>query len=142
MSSQSSKPSPRVQARLAGIILLFVITIIGMLVHTFLTFHSQKSDALVIDLAGRQRMLHQQHMKQLLLVSQGGEADYHYTRQILNESLAALLHGGPAVLTIGEHETVELPPAPSIGIRQKLSQQKTLIEEFATRWIRSFFMNI
>ena len=65
-----------IRAGFAGIISLYLLTMFGILAYTIFTFQSQRSDAVVIDLAGRQRMLNTKHMMQILLVSQGVQADY------------------------------------------------------------------
>ena len=116
----------------AGIVALYVITMVGMVVYTLMTFQSQRSDAVVIDLAGRQRMLNTRHMMQILLVSHGGEADFHYTRRILDETLKALTYGGEAIINLGENETEDLPPAPTQDIRQTLERQHDLIQKFTS----------
>ncbi len=123
-----------------GVISLLVAILVGTLVHGVFTLQSQKSSSLVIDLAGRQRMLHQRHMQEILLAKQGLPADYQYTRQILSSSLDALLHGGVVVLTLGKDTTVNLPPAPSGLIRDKLVEQKRLSQEFITQ--TDFFLTV
>jgi len=65
-----------IRAGFAGIIALYLITMFGILAYTIFTFQSQRSDAVVIDLAGRQRMLNTRHMMQIFLVSRGVQADY------------------------------------------------------------------
>src|SRR5712692_10473801 len=117
--------------KLAILAALFICTIGGILFYTIVTLQDQKSDAMVVDMAGRQRMLNQRHMKEILLVSRGISADYTYTRKVLSETLEALTNGGPAVLTLGRDETVQLPPAPTEDIKEKLALQKKLIREFA-----------
>lgn len=122
-----------IRAGLMGIIALYVVTMIGMLSYTFFTFQNQRSNALIIDLAGRQRMLNTRHMMQILLVSQGGQADYHDTRKILDQTLRALAHGGEATIYLENGETATLPPAPTQAIRQVLERQKDLIQKFTTK---------
>lgn len=116
-----------------AIIALYVVTMVGMLTYTFFTFQNQRSNALVIDLAGRQRMLNTRHMMQILLVSQGGQADYHDTRKILDQTLKALTHGGEATINLEKVETETLPPAPTLAIRQVLERQNDLIQNFTTK---------
>jgi len=70
---------------------------------------------------------------QIHLVSQGGTADYRYTRSILHQTLNALTYGGEAVINLGEEETEILPPAPTQAIRQTLESQKDLIQKFTTK---------
>ncbi len=117
----------------AWIISLYIVTMVGILAYTIFTFQSQKSDAVVIDLAGRQRMLNARHMMQILLVSQGRQADYRGTREILNGTLEALTNGGEAIINPEKNETEMLPPASTQVIRQKLEEQKDLIMKFAAK---------
>ncbi len=119
------------RGRLTGITILFVVLTVGILVHTGITFQAQKSDGLIIDIAGRQRLLHERHLNEMLLVSRGSTADYQSTRRILNESLGSLIYGGPALLTIGKDDVVKLPAAPSKAIRAKLNAQRGLLETFS-----------
>jgi two-component system, OmpR family, sensor histidine kinase KdpD len=116
--------------RVAILAALFVLTIVGALFYTIITLHEQKLDALVVDLAGRQRMLNERHMKEILLVSHGSPAAYGYTREVLTETGQALTNGGPAILALGQNDKVDLPPAPTVKIREKLKEQKRLLAEF------------
>lgn len=122
-----------IRASFAGIIALYLTTMFGILAYTIFTFHSQRSDAVVIDLAGRQRMLNTKHMMQILLVSQGVQADYLYTRKILLETLDALTNGGEAIINLGKSETEMLPPASTEAIRQKLGKQQDFIMKFTVK---------
>jgi two-component system sensor histidine kinase KdpD len=122
-----------IPAGFAGIIALYLFTMFGILAYTIFTFQSQRSDAVVIDLAGRQRMLNTKHMMQILLVSQGVQADYGYTRKILHGTLDALTDGGEAIINLGKNETEILPPASTEAIRQKLGEQKDLIMKFTKK---------
>lgn len=61
----------------------------------------------MIDLAGRQRMLNQRHLKEVLLHEQGVTTDHRATRRLFDETLAALRDGGR--VRVGAHER-ELPP--------------------------------
>jgi hypothetical protein len=46
-----------------------ILAVAGILLHTILIIYGQKSDAVMIDLAGRQRMLHERHLKEIFLAS-------------------------------------------------------------------------
>lgn len=122
-----------IRAGFAGIITLYILTMVGMLAYTFFTFQSQRSDAVLIDLAGRQRMLNTRHMMQIFLVSQGLEADYHFTRRVLDQTLHALTYGGEAITNLGKEEVEVLPSAPTQAIREKLEEQKVLIQKFTVK---------
>lgn len=85
-------------AQLGVILLCLLLLVGGSTVTTLLAVRAQASDALVINVAGRQRMLVQQIGKDALLASQGGpsaalllEADRAFATD-----LSALMHGGPA----------------------------------------------
>ena len=119
--------------KLAILTTLFILTILGILIYTIITLQQHKSNSLMVDMAGRQRMLNQQHMKELLLLARGVPADYTLTRNILNETLEALINGGLAVVTIGKDEKVRVPPAPTESITAKLTEQRELIREFAMK---------
>lgn len=121
------------RAGFAGIIALYIVTMVGIVVYTVVTFQSQRSDAVIIDLAGRQRMLNTRHMMQILLVSQGGQADYRHTRKILDQTLNALTYGGEATINLEKGDTETLPSAPTPAIRQTLETQKDLIKKFTTQ---------
>ena len=54
---------------LAGIFGLLVITAVSIVPFTLTILHLRLSDARVIDMAGRQRMLLERHMKELLLAA-------------------------------------------------------------------------
>ncbi|TMQ26786.1 MAG: hypothetical protein E6K65_14925 [Nitrospirae bacterium] len=127
-----SERSPVVQ-KLAILASVFIFTLLGILLYTIVTLHEQRLDGVVVDLAGRQRMLNQRHMKEILLVSRGLPVDYSSTRNVLRQTLEALTNGGPAVLTLGKGETVQLQPAPTEGIKEKLALQKNLTRDFTVK---------
>ena len=120
----------RAVQRIAILASLFVLTIVGALFYTIMALHEQKLDALLVDLAGRQRMLNERHMKEILLVSRGSSAAYGYTRDVLSKTVEALLTGGPAILALGQKGTGQLPPAPTLKITENLQEQKRLLAEF------------
>ena len=112
---------------------VFIVTLFGILLYTIITIQDQKLDGVLVDLAGRQRMLNQRHMKEILLTAQGLPADYPYTRTILNQTLDALMFGGPALVNLENRETLVLSPAPTPEILKTLGQQKTLLSEFTQK---------
>jgi two-component system sensor histidine kinase KdpD len=119
--------------KLAILTTLFILTIVGILIYTIITLQQHKSNSLMVDMAGRQRMLNQQHMKELLLLARGVPAGYTLTRNVLNETLEALINGGLAVVTIGKDEKARVPPAPTEAIKAKLAEQRELIRKLAMR---------
>lgn len=83
--------------RLGVILLCFLLLVGGSTLATVLAVRAQAGDALLINVAGRQRMLAQQIAKDALLVSQGGAsaASLRQADRAFEMDLLALLHGGP-----------------------------------------------
>lgn len=132
MTIQSAGRSP-LGRTIAILTSLFILAILGILSYTVVTLHDHKVYSLVIDLAGRQRMLNQRHMREILLVAQGLQVDYHATRKAFNDTLQALSEGGPAVVSLGADQTVTLPPPPTEALRQRFAEQKRFMAEFTTK---------
>ncbi|MEX0713447.1 MAG: hypothetical protein WD278_13915 [Pirellulales bacterium] len=59
----------RVGRKLATIPALFILGIATILLYTLSTMQDQQSDSLVVDMAGRQRMLNQRQLTQLVLAT-------------------------------------------------------------------------
>lgn len=119
-----------VAKKVASIPLFFIIAIAVLTTYTIVTVEGQKSDAAVTDLMARQRMLNQQFVKQVVLESQNlRDADVAETRKLFRESLESLIDGGPVVVTPGQDDVMEVPPAPTAAIRANLRRQQRLVEE-------------
>lgn len=114
---------------LAGITVLSILTISGMMTYSIWATHDHQTDALVIDMAGRQRTLIQLYLREVILHSQGISAQVPYFERILIETNDALMAGGPVVVTMGKTQTVDLPAAPTPAIRAKLSEQQRLLAQ-------------
>jgi len=101
----------------------------GMLYYTIASLKNQRIDSLVIDLAGRQRMLNQKYMKELILSLNGIKSDFESTYNILLESAKALKDGGNVRLNINSDEKTSLPPAPDNAIKEKIQEQITYLDK-------------
>jgi two-component system, OmpR family, sensor histidine kinase KdpD len=102
---------------IAGILALLIITALASIPLTLTVLHHRESDALVIDMAGRQRMLLERYMKELLLAGEGVIAHYEDTRALIEQRLHALIDGGTTKTQFGPSGIVSLPPAPTEKIR-------------------------
>src|SRR5215467_1412390 len=103
MAHATSPPSVRshdVNWTVVGILGLLIITALAIVPVTLTIIHSRESDALVIDLTGRQRMLLERHMKEVLRASQGIDAQYQLTRVALKERVQALTQGGMTAVQV------------------------------------------
>ena len=117
--------------KFGGVLAVFIAAFGGMLVYTLTSLQDQKTNSGMINLAGRQRMLNQRHLKEILLTAQGTQADYASTRLLLDTTLAALADGGEAPLAGGK--TLALPPAPTSAIQEKFQEQSQLLQSFADK---------
>ena len=130
--------------KLAVIPAVFILATAAILLYTLVTIQGQLGDALVVDMAGRQRMLNQRQLTQLVMATgQFGieqdtasatdvarSLDYRTTRELLSSSLESLLHGGP-VKNLLTGEMMQVPPAPTAEIRNALLEQQQALVTFA-----------
>lgn len=123
----SSVRSRGINRTVGGILGLVIVIALAIAPLTLTIIHSRQSDALVVDLAGRQRMLLERHLKEVLLASERADVRYQRTRSALKDRVQALIHGGTAM--IDDHErTVSVPAASTPEIRTKLLEQQRLME--------------
>jgi len=111
------------QGRLTLLFVAFALLVLVSVGATVWGVETQRQDALVINLAGRQRMLTQQ-MARLAFESGAGEdvtnAALQDTEQTFDQTLRALLDGGQAPYL--SDTTVALPHTRDFGIRSALNQ--------------------
>lgn len=122
-----------VNYRLIVLLVLFLTGLFGIVAFTIVGIQDHEIDALVIDLAGRQRMLQERHMKEILLVRQNIKADFTKTRGELVETLEGLLHGRPVPVSWAPEQTLLVPPAPTDAIQQALEAQLQLLGTFINK---------
>ncbi|WP_034624363.1 methyl-accepting chemotaxis protein [Maridesulfovibrio hydrothermalis] len=107
----------------ASFVGLFAIVLCMFAGTTYVTL-SQKDDGLVINLAGRQRMLSQKMTKEVLLFMQNGadasKAQVKKTGQIFSGTLRALSRSGKAPLTLNINGPTVHIPAPNEAIKKQL----------------------
>jgi PAS domain S-box-containing protein len=109
------------------ITVMFLSVLLGILVYTITTIQNEKSNAILIDMAGRQRMLLQKHINEVFLTSQGVTADYISTRELIHSTLHALMEGGSVVLDSETGQRHTIPAVPTEGMLVTLrNQQKHL----------------
>ena len=96
--------------KIMGPIIMCALLVLGMFLVTWYATSNQKDDGLVINLAGRQRMLSQKMTKEFLLVTEKSRqsnsidkasADQvRATMEVFDITLKALTHGGKAPLDL------------------------------------------
>jgi methyl-accepting chemotaxis protein len=114
--------------KIAVIPIFFILATITILTYTVMTVENQKGDGLLIELAGRQRMLNQKHIGETVLVSQGLASgdQLNSVQKVWLESQEALIGGGRVIAKLGQTGEVEVPAAPTIAIKEKLDEYKKL----------------
>ncbi len=133
----------KIKTKLVMILAFFVLVSTGAIAYSLLNIRNQKSDALIINLAGRQRALVQAMSKSILglhnaVKEEGGRErvdsyrkDIAAKKQLFNETLAGFMDGG--AVTDGEGSLVTIPRTRSLPLRVKLEESKALWEAFAER---------
>lgn len=106
------------RVQLGATFLGFLLLVGGSVVATFLAVHAQEDDAVVINLAGRQRMLTQKMA--WLALTQPDSPDLVTSIQHFDQTLHALRDGGLALEPAGQ--SVILPPAPDSILRAQLDE--------------------
>ncbi|QSX34285.1 type IV pili methyl-accepting chemotaxis transducer N-terminal domain-containing protein [Shewanella avicenniae] len=118
-----------VKRKLQLLTLLFIATIAILISYTLIAMKQQESDAMVINIAGRQRMLSQKITKEFFLALQLAKQNnskvdltaVEKSERLFDVSLAALTNGGTSYLDLTMNNAVTLPSA-SLQVAQQLAQ--------------------
>ncbi len=114
-----------------GLLFLMSILIIG---SVYITLQKQKSDAIIINLAGRQRMLTQKMTKEMLDLIQKGDVNQEAnqlfsTMKVFDMTLNALYDGGDVPLDLKMTMFRKIPPSRGV-VRAQLGKVRDLWEKF------------
>lgn len=111
------------KAKLSAIVLFLVAFSIISIVITFITVNAQKSDGVVINLAGKQRMLLQKMTKEMLLLhlEKGEPENLKKTMALFDKTLKGLIAGD---------EELKLPPTENTEIKDKLTDVNSQWQDF------------
>ncbi|HEX8993267.1 MAG TPA: ATP-binding protein [Anaerolineales bacterium] len=110
------------QARLGLLFVAFALLVIISVAAMYWGLESQRQAALIIDLAGRQRMLAQQMARMAFESGSGKDANnaaLQATEQTFDQTLQALLAGGPAPYQTDEVVTLPVTQNPEISVALK-----------------------
>ncbi|HNP31006.1 MAG TPA: PAS domain S-box protein [Nitrospirales bacterium] len=119
--------------KLLVILMLLVTSIVGTFAFTIITLKAQDRNMDLISLAGRQRMLNQRYMKEILLASQGLEADYLRPRTAFNETLETFLTGGRVPNFPEAGDVLIVPSMTEQPIIDLLQAIKKTMHEFSSK---------
>jgi len=109
----------------------FIVTI--SLVSILLYMQTkQKHDSLVINLAGRQRMLSQKMTKEILLFTEGhlSSEKIANTIDVFRDTLKSLNNGGKAPLDLAQTQFAELPRPSSKKVVDQLQKVESIWGEY------------
>ena len=129
-----------VKQKLTRLIVFFLCIITIIVLYSSLTLYRQKHDGLVVNIAGRQRMLTQKFTKEFfLLLHQKTSGDRKQvsgqmlqTRKLFEVSLQALAEGGKTYKDLGMKKPVQLPS----GIGPKIQKQLLLVRQLWEQLLR------
>ncbi|MYF24801.1 MAG: PAS domain-containing protein [Nitrospira sp. SB0678_bin_10] len=134
MMNASSEPGNTfpltIGQRLLAMVVIFILALGAILAFTHSAVGTHELDMVVMDVAGRQRMMIQRHLSQLLLASHGIQTDFQPMEQALLHSVDALQNGGEVIVNLYTDERRSIPAAPTVRIRELLEQQRSLLERF------------
>ncbi len=125
-------------AIIGGLVLLLAV-IVGA---TFWTSGMQKSNAQLINLAGRQRMLIQKYAKEYFYAEAMslvdgersiGERKYRRTAEIFEKTLNGFMKGGAVPLDLGMTRFTSVNAVTDPGIQQKLKEVEALWQQMQER---------
>jgi PAS domain S-box-containing protein len=113
---------------------LYLLLIAGILAYNARVTDHQRSSALVVNIAGRQHAFAERYVKDVLLKAAGFQAAPEEDAAILQETAAALLHGGEVLAVQGANATIAIQPASGDWrVIAKLRQEEALIRELVVR---------
>ena len=116
--------------RLLAMVGIFIVALGAILAFTHTAVKTLERDVVVMDVAGRQRMMIQRHLNETLLASHGIRTELQHTQEMLLHSVDALQNGGDVVVNLYTGERSAIPAAPTGRIRELLEEQRSLLERF------------
>ena len=104
-----------------------------LIISVLMLQSKQASDSVIINLAGRQRMLTQKLSKEILLLNLGliSPEKIKNTVAVFQETLKALRYGGKAPLDLERSRYTELPPPTDTDVIRQLGRVEKLWKEFS-----------
>jgi len=131
--------------KILGVLILIAVLQLSMFGLTLHHLKAQKNDGLIINLAGRQRMLSQKMTKECLGYLRDGSEEKRAllegTVKVFDSTLDALYGGGDAPEDLAMTRFVTVPPAQTKEISDQLARVKTLWGSFKQNILRATLEN-
>jgi diguanylate cyclase (GGDEF)-like protein/PAS domain S-box-containing protein len=119
----------RTDRRFRWILALYLIVTASIISYTAGAIADQRGSALIINIAARQRALAERYVKDVVLVTDGIQADPSDDAEQLLTNANALLVGGDVIAVHGADAEIVIPTASEDpAVIAKLEQEQTLIE--------------
>ncbi len=129
-SGLSPLEAHRPERRLAGIVILYLVLIAGIVGYNAREMSRERGAALIVNVAARQRALAERYVKDAILVADGIAADPSDDASQLLTNADALLLGGDVVAVQGADSMVHIRPASDDPrVIAKLEAERRLIEK-------------
>jgi len=128
-----------------GTVLQFVVAI-SLVVVVLYMHEKQNHDSVVINLAGRQRMLSQKMTKEILLLTQGvfPAEKVLNTIDVFHQTLKALTYGGKAPLDLVQIKFISLPAPETRTVVAQLKKVEAIWSPFSEntkRYLKESFIS-
>jgi hypothetical protein len=115
--------------RFRWILALYLIVTAVIISYTAGAIADQRGSALIINIAARQRALAERYVKDVVLVTDGIQADPLDDAEQLLTNASALLVGGDVIAVHGADTEIVIPTASEdLAVIAKLEQEQNLIE--------------
>jgi diguanylate cyclase (GGDEF)-like protein/PAS domain S-box-containing protein len=125
-----SPGAARLDRRIGPIVAIYLVIVTLTVGYDARLISDQRGSALVINVAGRQRGLAERYEKDVILVTQGVQADPSDDEEQLLANGEALLHGGDVVAVQGADSDVHIRPAGTDpAVVNEVTEARRLITE-------------
>ncbi len=101
----------RLDRRIGWILALYLVVITLIVGYDARAIAHQQGSAMIVNVAARQRALAERYVKDVVLRTQGAQADPATDANELLANAESLLHGGMVIAVQGADEEVAIPPA-------------------------------
>jgi diguanylate cyclase (GGDEF)-like protein/PAS domain S-box-containing protein len=120
----------RLDRRIGPIVAIYLVIVTLIVGYDAHLISEQRGSALVINVAGRQRGLAERYEKDVILTTQGVQADPSDDEDQLLTNAAALLHGGEVIAVQGTEDEIRIRPAGTDPLMvDKVAEAQRLISE-------------
>ncbi len=119
--------SMKLRRKFSLVAAMFTLVLAGLIAFNVVAIESQKASTEITDLAGRQRMLSERFVKELVLANSNLPADPAATMEQLRQSVTAMTVGGTVALGDDGGRRIEVAAAPTEEIAAKLADEQNLI---------------